>query len=210
MTKHWDGPPLEAWAAWSPQEAATRLAGVTAPWCVAGGWALDLWLGEQTRPHGDLEIAIQREDLPQIRAALGLPLHVAGDGEVRRLADDQTPPQHRHQNWVREGEAWRMDIMLEPGDAETWVYRRDPNLTAPRAWMVGVAGQVPYLKPQGVFISIGLDNADEGRRVFNAFAEGGKVVMPYDKTFWSPGFGMVTDRFGTPWMVNVLDPHTAP
>ena len=67
-----------------------------------------------------------------------------------------------------------------------------------------------YLKPQGVFISIGLDNADEGRRVFNAFAEGGKVVMPYDKTFWSPGFGMVTDRFGTPWMVNVLDPHTAP
>ena len=152
MTKHWDGPPLEAWAAWSPQEVATRLAGVTAPWCVAGGWALDLWLGEQTRPHGDLEIAIQREDLPQIRAALGLPLHVAGDGEVRRLADDQAPPHHRHQNWVREGEAWRMDIMLEPGDAETWVYRRDPNLTAPRAWMVGVAGQVPYLKPQGVLL----------------------------------------------------------
>ena len=153
MTEHWDGPPLEAWAAWSPQEAALRLASVTAPWCVVGGWALDLWLGEQSRAHGDLEIAIQREDLPQVRAALGLPLHAVGDGAVRLLADDQPTPPHRHQNWVREGEAWRMDIMLEPGDPETWVYRREPGLTAPRAWMVGASDHgVPYLKPQGVLL----------------------------------------------------------
>lgn len=153
MTEHWDGPPLEAWAAWSPQEAAARMACVTAPWCVVGGWALDLWLGEQTRPHGDLEIAIRREDLPQVRAALGLPVHAVGDGEVRLLADDQPTPLHRHQNRVREGQVWRMDIMLEPGDARTWTYRRVPGLTAPRAWMTGVSKDgVPYLKPQGVLL----------------------------------------------------------
>ena len=41
------------------------------------------------------------------------------------------------------------------------------------------------------------------KRVFDALAAGGQVTMPFAATFWSPGFGMVTDRFGTPWMVNV-------
>jgi len=44
---------------------------------------------------------------------------------------------------------------------------------------------------------------DEAKRVFDALAEGGKVTMPLDKTFWAEAFGMLVDRFGTPWMVNV-------
>ncbi len=60
-----------------------------------------------------------------------------------------------------------------------------------------------YTPPQGIQVSIGVDRVDEGRRIFDALSEGGKVTMPYEKTFWSEGFGMVTDRFGTPWMVNV-------
>ena len=60
-----------------------------------------------------------------------------------------------------------------------------------------------YRKPQGMWISIGLESDTEGRRVFDALAQGGQVAMPFQATFWSPGFGMVTDRFGTPWMVNV-------
>lgn len=60
-----------------------------------------------------------------------------------------------------------------------------------------------YQKPQGMWISIGMTDASEGCRVFEALAQGGQVAMPFGATFWSPGFGMVTDRFGTPWMVNV-------
>ncbi len=60
-----------------------------------------------------------------------------------------------------------------------------------------------YQKPQGMWVSIGVDSAAEGQRVFDALAQGGAVTMPFAPTFWSPGFGMVTDRFGTPWMVNV-------
>ena len=63
-----------------------------------------------------------------------------------------------------------------------------------------------YSKPQGLWVSIGVESPDEGRRVFNALAQDGKVAMPFDKTFWSSGFGMVTDRFDTPWMVNVTTP----
>ena len=59
-----------------------------------------------------------------------------------------------------------------------------------------------YQKPQGMWVSIGVDSAAEGQRVFDALAQGGQVTMPFAATFWSPGFGMVADRFGTPWMVN--------
>lgn len=46
------------------------------------------------------------------------------------------------------------------------------------------------------------DTADEARRVFDALAEGGNVQMAFAPTDWSPGFGMVRDRFGKDWMVN--------
>jgi PhnB protein len=59
-----------------------------------------------------------------------------------------------------------------------------------------------YEKPQGISVSISVKDVSEGERIFNALAEGGKVNMQFSKTFWSPGFGMAVDRFGTPWMVN--------
>ena len=42
----------------------------------------------------------------------------------------------------------------------------------------------------------------EGQKIFDALANGGKVTMPYQKTFWVESFAMLTDRFGTPWMIN--------
>ena len=44
----------------------------------------------------------------------------------------------------------------------------------------------------------------EARRWFDRLAEGGKAVMPFGETFWSPGFGALVDRFGVPWMINVI------
>ncbi len=46
----------------------------------------------------------------------------------------------------------------------------------------------------------------EGEQLFKALSEGGTVTMPYAATFWSPGFGMLEDKFGVPWMVNVDQP----
>jgi PhnB protein len=59
-----------------------------------------------------------------------------------------------------------------------------------------------YSKPQGISVSIGLNDRDKGERIFNALAQGGTTIMPFEKTFWAVGFGMCTDRFGIPWMVN--------
>jgi len=55
---------------------------------------------------------------------------------------------------------------------------------------------------QGFDICAGVKDAAEAEKVFNALAEGGKVTMPLAETFWSARFGMLTDRFGIPWMVN--------
>ncbi len=53
-----------------------------------------------------------------------------------------------------------------------------------------------------VSISVGLEDADEGRRIFEALAESGKVTMPYSPQFWGAHFGSCADRFGINWMVN--------
>ena len=58
---------------------------------------------------------------------------------------------------------------------------------------------------QGFSVSIGTDDVNEGRKVFDALSQGGEVKMPYGKTFWAQGFGMLTDRFGVAWMVNAGD-----
>jgi len=48
---------------------------------------------------------------------------------------------------------------------------------------------------------------DEGERIFNALADGGKVTMPLEDAFWGGRFGTVHDRFGSEWMVTVGGPH---
>lgn len=152
----WDGPPLEAWDPWHPDEVARRLSGVGVPWCVVGGFAIDLFLGRETRPHEDLEIVIARADFARVRAHLaGFALHAVGDGEVRALAAGELPPADKHQNWVLDprANAWRMDVMLEPGDADTWIFRRDERIRAKRAQMVATTRDgIPYLGPQGVLL----------------------------------------------------------
>ena len=133
-----------------------RLAGVEAHWCVVGGWAIDLFLGRETRAHEDLEIAVPRAEFAAVRAHLtGFALHAVGDGEVRALGPAEPPPPDKHQNWVLDprANAWRVDVMLEPGDADTWVYRRDESIRAPRAAMVrSTPDGVPYLVPQAALL----------------------------------------------------------
>lgn len=55
----------------------------------------------------------------------------------------------------------------------------------------------------GFSLSVSVATEAEADRIFAALSEGGKVCMPLAKTFWSPRFGMVEDRFGVSWMVTV-------
>lgn len=57
-------------------------------------------------------------------------------------------------------------------------------------------------KMQGFALALAAKDVAEAERLFSALSEGGTVVMPLQETFWAERFGMATDRFGTPWMVN--------
>ena len=60
-----------------------------------------------------------------------------------------------------------------------------------------------FEKPQGFSVNLQFDDLVEGERIFQKLAENGTVKMPFQETFWSTRFGMLVDRFGTPWMINV-------
>lgn len=59
-----------------------------------------------------------------------------------------------------------------------------------------------YNKPAGYAVNIDVGTPEEAERIFAALSEGGKVGMAIAETFWAKRFGMLTDRFGTHWMVN--------
>ena len=129
-------PDLSEWDAWHPAEVARRLAGVDVPWCVIAGWSLDLYRGGQTREHEDLEIAVPERDFPAIREALSeFELYAILDGQAGPI-DDATLAES-HQTWVRDAAGrWRLDVMREPWDGDTWVCRRDPAIRRPRSEVV--------------------------------------------------------------------------
>ena len=71
-----------------------------------------------------------------------------------------------------------------------------------RTLMGADAPPTQYAVPQGITVSISIADPAEAERIFTALADGGNIGMPFQKTFWSQGFGMAVDRFGIPWMVN--------
>ena len=90
---------------------------------------------------------------------------------------------------------------VPPGSADRIMHARltidGRNLMASDS-MVGQ----PYGGMKGFSLALAYPTAAEAKRVFDALADGGQVTMPLQKTFWAEAFGMLTDRFGTPWMIN--------
>lgn len=60
--------------------------------------------------------------------------------------------------------------------------------------------------PQGLSVSLQIDDPADAERIFGDLSGGGTIVMPMEETFWARRFGMLIDRFGTPWMVNCSKP----
>lgn len=60
-----------------------------------------------------------------------------------------------------------------------------------------------FKPPQGFFVQARFDDLERARRVFDALAEGGNIQMPFGKAPGNKGFGMLNDKFGTPWTVTV-------
>lgn len=142
------------WDPWRPEDVARLLSGVSAPWYVAAGWALDLFRGEQTREHGDLEIGVPAPDFGAVRAALaGYDVEVIGSGRAWPL--DSPAFDVMHQTWVSEPGTgvYRLDIFREPQRDGLWVCRRDETIRRPYVQIIRrTAEGIPYLVPEIVLL----------------------------------------------------------
>ena len=93
---------------------------------------------------------------------------------------------------------WLMHCWLQVGDQALMGADMDsawaPNIETPK---------------NGFDVTLHTEDKAEGQRWFDQLSEGGKAVMPFGETFWSPGFGSLVDRFGIPWMINTNPPADA-
>jgi PhnB protein len=87
-----------------------------------------------------------------------------------------------------------------PGWEDKFVHTSFTILGAPLHACDVPPGQ--YNKPAGFRVTIDLSDPDTAQSWFEALTVGGTIDMPLQKTFWASAFGMVTDRFGIPWMIN--------
>jgi len=146
--------PDPRWDAWHPLEVAERLAGVDVAWCVAAGWALELFRGQTTRDHEDLEIAVPAGGFGLIRAALAdFEFDVVGSG--RRWPLDSSAFAVMHQTWVREPDTgvYRLDVFREPHEGGTCICRRNTRIRRPYEQIIMVSPDgVPYLAPEIVLL----------------------------------------------------------
>lgn len=138
------------------EKVVARMSAFPAPWCVAGGWAIDLFLGRMTRVHEDVDIAVFREDQRAIHECwphwhkqkviagvfrewsaeewLSLPVH-----EVHIQSSDE-PPQV-------------MEFLLNERDEEQWIFRRNPAVTLPIDRLIRAGkGDIPILAPAVVLL----------------------------------------------------------
>jgi aminoglycoside-2''-adenylyltransferase len=146
------GPAEGDWRPLQPHDVASLLVDTNVPWWVAGGWALDLFLGFQTRPHGDLDVGILRRDAARIIAGLpGWELFEATAGMLYRLDRNERPRAEVNSLWCRPCNAhgWSLELMLDEADGDEWVFRRLPTIRMPFARAIGhTADGIPYLTPE--------------------------------------------------------------
>jgi len=67
-----------------------------------------------------------------------------------------------------------------------------------------------YRRPQGFFVTLTVDEATRAKDIFGSLSQGGTIQVPFEKTFWSPGFGVLVDRFSIPWEINANHERATP
>lgn len=136
---------------------AAVLRDLGAPWAVAGGWALDLALGRVTRAHGDVDVAVFRDDQGALRAALpGWRFQVAAGGVLTPWEPGvwlELPAHEVHVRPPAGAPGPALELLLNEREGADWVYRRDPAVRLPLARAIReVPGGVRVLAPEVVLL----------------------------------------------------------
>ncbi len=135
-----------------PTDAAEWFASWDGPWAVAGGWAIELFVGSFVREHHDLEVVIAREDVDRLHSQLtGWELFFPSPGGFTPWLPGAPFPADENQLWGRPSAhaMWSLEILVEDIGDGVLRYRRDPAITLPldAAILINADG-IPYIAPQ--------------------------------------------------------------
>jgi hypothetical protein len=148
---------LGPWAPLRPDEVAQRFSPLDAHWWISGGWAIDLFLGEQTRAHEDIDVQFLRRDQHAVRALF--PGWDVQEAHPELSAKWPFEPWESgsslrpdvHDIWLRPRSSapWAIQLMVGENDGEQWICRRDARIRRPLV-TIGqrAAGGVSYLAPE--------------------------------------------------------------
>ncbi|WP_082235593.1 nucleotidyltransferase domain-containing protein [Halobacillus massiliensis] len=138
-------------------------------WMVAGGWAIDLHIGEETREHGDIEAAVFREELPQLSQLLNSwETYISDKSRIIENNLQEPLEEHIHEIHAHREEA-RLEILLNWKNKENWVFRRDEEITFPLAHMNLHSEQgIPYLNPEIVLLYKAKNTNDKDEHDFKS------------------------------------------
>jgi len=150
--------PWRQWQPWSPQQVAALFARLPAPWWIAGGWAIDLFLGRQTREHEDIDVQILRRDQHVVRAFLdtwdvqaALPPPRDEAWPFRTWHHGEVLDPAIHDIWCRPTptQPWALQLMIADTRDDWWLFRRTPAIARALAAVGGISAEgIPYLAPE--------------------------------------------------------------
>ena len=139
---------MSVWSPYSIDEVSRLFAAMPAPWWIAGGHAIDLFVGHATRSHDDIDVQILRGAEQTFAERLaGWELHTAKAGQLTPW----TPRDRADAIWCRPADrsTWALELVVADIVDDRWVYRRDPRISRPvREIGDRTAGGVPFLRPE--------------------------------------------------------------
>jgi len=134
-----------------PEDISDLMTGCEADWWIAGGWAVDLLIGRQTRPHSDIDVLVLRDQQHLVREHLvAWDVHAADPpGSLRPWPVGETLPEGVHDIWCRRDPdaPWSFQLMIDNRVQDEWVFRRDKRIHRPVGELTGRASreQLPVL-----------------------------------------------------------------
>ena len=142
-------PGLKDWNPLSPTGAGALFQDFPGTWCIAGGWAIDLFAGGQSRPHADIDIQIDSNVLPMLHQHLVGWLLYAAHGDLTPWPAGEPFPEEVHDIWCRRpGNKWEFQLMVVELNDREWVFRRDARIRGPRDAMIEWVAGLPILAPE--------------------------------------------------------------
>ncbi len=140
------------WSPLLPGQVQQLLADLNVPWWLAGGWAIDLFIGHQTRDHADIDVLILRSDQLILQTYLAdWELYKTNQPGLKRWKKDEFLPPGINDIWCRRNEDsdWSLQFMLMETEGDEWIFRRLPAVRGLLSEL-GIMSEsgICYLRPE--------------------------------------------------------------